>query len=256
MTLLLDTRVGHARLVVTTRAGGCSAAPYDSANLSLGVGDDPDRVLANRAALAGRLGLAPQSLLFLHQVHGDRVLEPDEVSDALAPGAAVLDADAAVLATPGAGVAVTAADCLPLLLADRTTGSWLTAAAHVGRRGLAAGIATRCLERFVAAGAADPVAVLGPAIGACCYEVGTQLRDEVEAAAPGAAATTRSGTAALDIRRAVRNQLATAGLSPAAISDVARCTAEDARLYSYRRDPVSGRFAGVVALPDDMAARR
>jgi len=243
---LFDVRVGTLRLVITGRRGGHSEQPYAGLNLSLDVGDDDQRVLSNRALVAGSIGMAPASLVFMRQVHGDRVLAADEVAVLVSGEAAAAEADAAVLATPGAGVAVTAADCLPLLLADR--GGELGAAAHIGRRGLALGLGPAVLRHLAASGARDPVAVLGPAIGACCYEVSADLRDEVDALAPGAAATTSVGTPAVDIRRALRRQLTAAGLPPSAIADVERCTAEDEEMFSYRRDPVTGRFAGIVAI--------
>jgi hypothetical protein len=189
-----------------------------------------------RAALAGTLGVDPARLQFLRQVHGDRVV--------VVPAGPEPEADAAVITGPGYGAAVLAADCLPLLLADPTTG--VAAAAHVGRRGLQAGIAVRTVETMRAHGADRIRSLLGPSICGRCYEVPAAMREEVEAAAPGSAAVSRAGTPAVDIEAGVRRQLLSCGVTD--LHAVGRCTAEDPALYSYRRDGVTGRIAGAVAV--------
>ena len=118
------------------------------------------------------------------------------------------------------------------------------AAAHAGWRGTAAGVAARAVEALAARGSRpeDLVAALGPAVGACCYEVGEELR---EAFGPSGAAFFRPGTRGrphLDVRAANVRQLLDAGLRPDAVHHVADCTRCRADLYhSYRRD---GRAAG------------
>jgi hypothetical protein len=173
-------------------------------------------------------------LLLLRQVHGAAVVEaPWEESP---PG------DAAVAAAPGWLLGVQTADCLPVLLVDPRRR--LVGAVHAGWRGTAAGIASRAVEALVARGSRPEglVAALGPAIGACCYEVGEELR---EAFGPSRAAFFRPGPrgrAHLDLRAANERQLLDAGLLPGALHHVADCTRCRADLYhSYRRD---GRGAG------------
>jgi copper oxidase (laccase) domain-containing protein len=73
------------------------------------------------------------------------------------------------------------------------------------------------------------------------------MRDEVEAALPGSATTTSRGTPGLDLRAGLARQLAAAGVG-AVVVDPA-CTIEDPRFFSYRREGVTGRFAGLVWLP-------
>jgi hypothetical protein len=87
---------------------------------------------------------------------------------------------------------------------------------------------------------------LGPAICGACYEVPATMRDEVDAAVPGSAATTRRGTPGIDLRAGLVGQLAAAGVTDVTVSD--RCTAEDPNLFSYRRDGATGRFAGIAWL--------
>jgi copper oxidase (laccase) domain-containing protein len=86
--------------------------------------------------------------------------------------------------------------------------------------------------------------LLGPAICGRCYEVPAAMRDEVEAALPGSACVTRAGTPGIDLHAGLRAQLAAAGVG--AVAADTRCTREEPALYSYRRDPVTGRLAGLI----------
>ncbi|HVT20155.1 MAG TPA: peptidoglycan editing factor PgeF [Mycobacteriales bacterium] len=228
----------------TTRAGGRSAVPWATLNLALHVGDDPAAVVANRTAVARRLGGA--AVAFPEQVHGAgvRVLttRPDStrIADPGAPGV-----DALVTALPDVAIGVLVADCMPVLLADPV--ARVAGAAHAGRRGLAAGVLQATLEAMAGLGA-DPSridAVVGPAICGRCYEVPEAMRDEVDTAVPGTACQTRTGTAGLNLVAGALGVLGRAGVRARAAGI---CTAEDARFYSYRRDGVTGRFAGVVMM--------
>ncbi len=87
-------------------------------------------------------------------------------------------------------------------------------------------------------------AVVGPAICGRCYEVPHALRAEVGAVVPEAAATTSWGTPSLDLPAGVLAQLEAAGVAARALPV---CTREDPRLFSHRRDGLTGRFAGVIA---------
>ncbi|MDQ6874093.1 MAG: peptidoglycan editing factor PgeF [Actinomycetota bacterium] len=230
--------MARVRRLVTTRAGGASRPPYDGFNLGRSCGDDPVAVQANRAQLAGAIGLTPDRLVFMRQVHGAAV----HVVQA-APATPPLG-DGLVTSRPGLALVALAADCVPVLMADRSSG--VVAVAHAGRRGAAAGIATATLQTMVDLGA-DPGRIdvlLGPAICGACYEVPADLQAEVAEALPGSATTTRQGTPGLDLRAGLARALAAAGVS-AVVVDPA-CTAEDPRFYSYRRDGVTGRFAGVA----------
>ena len=106
------------RRVTTTRAGGVSTPPFDTFNLGDHVGDDPAAVAANRARLAAAIGLAADRVVWMNQVHGDRV----EVVDGPRERAALDDTDALVTATPRLALAVVTADCVPVLLADARAG--------------------------------------------------------------------------------------------------------------------------------------
>jgi YfiH family protein len=228
-----------ARRIVTSRSGGVSTGPYASFNLGDHVGDDPAAVAANRQRLAGAAGLAPDHVIWMEQIHGATV----QVVDGPRSGA-VEATDGLVTATPGIAVAVLAADCVPVLLADPVGG--VVAAVHAGRVGAAAGVIPRTIEAFRSAGG-DPAAadaLLGPAICGACYEVPADMQAAVESRLPGSAVRTRRGTPGLDLRAGLARQLAALGVDR--IVTDPRCTAEDPELYSYRRDGVTGRQAGVA----------
>jgi len=231
----------RVRRVVSTRAGGRSRGDYASFNLSALVGDDPAAVEANRERLRRELGVP---VVFLEQVHGTRVVTIDTVPVPGAPD--VPAADAVVTALPGVGIAVLAADCVPVLLADPAAG--VVGAAHAGRVGAAAGVLPATVAAMEALGARrDALEVLlGPAICGGCYEVPAAMRAEVDAHLPGSAVRTRRGTPGLDLRAGLYHQLTELGV--ARIGGDPRCTRETPELYSHRRDPRSGRQAAITWL--------
>ena len=157
----------HVQALFTTRAGGVSAAPYDSFNLGDHVRDDPVAVATNRQRLADALHARP---VFLQQVHGTAVA----TLNAQTPDGTV--ADACVSTQPGVACTVMVADCLPVLFTD--TAGTVVAAAHAGWRGLAAGVLESCLAGMTPSSApADVLAWLGPCIGPQAFEVGAEVRD-------------------------------------------------------------------------------
>lgn len=228
------------RAVFTTREGGVSRPPYGAAdgggglNLGLHVGDDPAAVIRNRELLGASLGV---SVEWMDQVHGRDVCLLEAPSGESAVG--VADALIVGPGLPRGAPAVLVADCVPVLLATES-GSH-RAAVHVGRKGLMLGVLPAAVEKLAALSHEDVYAALGPHICGACYEVSAALANE--AAHYGAETQTRWGTSGIDLRAGVRAQLA--GI---AISDVILCTFEDARFYSYRRDSVTGRCAGIAVL--------
>ncbi len=231
----------RVRRVLTTRAGGRSGGPYSSFNLSYGVGDDRVAVAANRSRLSRELGLATDGIVWMQQVHGTRVAAVD------GPTATELAAtDALVTARRGLALAVLAADCVPVLLADPVAG--VVGAAHAGRAGAAAGVLAAAVAAMTRLGAnIDTIEVLlGPAICGRCYEVPAGLQAEVEDRLPGSACTTAAGTAGLDLRAGLELQLV--GLGVPLVGVDPRCTFEDQQLYSHRRQRPTGRSAAVTWL--------
>jgi YfiH family protein len=215
----------------TNRTGGASSGAFASLNLGTHVSDDLGDVLSNRALLAEELG----PIQYMSQVHGNRVAIIEEVSDEDPT------ADALVTGIPGISLAVQVADCIPLLLhSDQSV-----AAVHVGRKGLVNGVATAAIDVMREMGSSEITAIIGPSICGSCYEVSQEIHDEVVAVHPDARAETFQGTPALDLPRALRTVLEKLKIS---IVDESRCTLEDVNLYSYRRDGVTGRQAGIITL--------
>lgn len=176
----------------------------------------------------------------MNQVHGDTVLHVDQPGPA--PADPVPTADALLTTTPGLGLMVRVADCVPVLLADPVTGT--LAAVHAGRAGVALDIVGTTVARMREAGAGELSAWVGPHVCGGCYEVPAELRDAVAEVVPATRAETTWGTPALDLGAGVRAQLEVHGIDPV---EVGRCTREDPGLHSYRRDGVdSGRMAGLV----------
>ena len=216
--------------------------------------------------VAQAAGVAPDDLLRLTQVHGaDAVIisGPDDRFNA-PPRADIIACGDSRFA-----IAVQAADCVPLLMADRRTGA--TAAAHAGWRGLAAGVprlAVMALDHAFGCRPADLVVAIGPSIGACCYEVGDEVRGRFGEAFEGSGSAAwflrgpavipgnppytelgaRPGRWFFDGWRAARDQLEAAGVPAEQIHESRLCTASHADiLCSYRRDgSAAGRIAGVI----------
>lgn len=196
------------------------------------MGDEPDAVSENRARLSQHLGVPMQ---YMNQVHGADVQQIDEViSDPTV--------DALITMTPGLGLAVMVADCIPLLIWDESQS--VAAAVHVGRRGAINGIVKNVVGQMRLLSSASLSAEIGPHICADCYVVGEEIATEFGAAHPNA--VLRSEEITLDLSGALRGDLAEMKVR---VTDHHSCTVEDPLLYSYRRDGVTGRFAGVIALP-------
>ena len=244
------------------RDGGVSRAPYASKNLGLHVDDDALSVLENRRRVARRLGMAANRITYAEQVHGAGVTVVGrreigrgarDIKDAL-PGV-----DAMVTRAKGVALAVLAADCAPILLADADAG--VVAAVHAGWRGAVQGVALSALHSMMEQGArAERVqVVIGPAIRGCCYEVDAPVVQAVQRAverfSPTCAApfaprlSGESGRSMLDIPALCRDQLASAGVEARKIVDVGICTKCMPGYFSHRRDKGStGRHGGFIGL--------
>ncbi len=231
-----------AVLAFSTRRGGVSRAPFDTLNVGRSTADDADAIVDNRLRLLHALGLEPDALVTAGQVHGDTVRRVDAAGH-------VPDCDALLTTRPGVVLAVTTADCMPILL----DAGGAIAAVHAGWRGAANGLPARAVAAVAEAAGIpghDVDVHLGPCIRGCCYEVG----DDVAARFPAAAIVAGAGRPRLDLPTVLRLQLATLGVPPARIHDVGACTACDPDGYfSHRRDAGrTGRHWAVAALrPED-----
>jgi YfiH family protein len=241
--LVPDWEAPHVGALMTTRAGGVSAAPFDSLNLGHG-GDDADAVRRNRARVVEAIGAAP---VWLRQVHGRRVVRVH--AHDTAAGAALHEADAAVTTEPGVACAIQVADCLPVLFAAPRG----VAGAHAGWRGLAGGVLEATVLALCEATGAAPDqldAWLGPCIGPARFQVGVDVLEAfgVDPARPGAAfRAERPGKWLADLPRLARARLAARGVTR--VHGGRWCTVGDpARFFSFRRDRTTGRMAALVWL--------
>ncbi len=230
---------------VSTRNGGCSAPPFDSCNVSEGVGDDTRAVAENRRRLRERLGL-PSEPVWLDQEHGCGVVAAEN-----AP--ARRRADASVSFASGTVCTVTVADCLPVLFCDRD--ATRVAAAHAGWRGLAGGV----LEATVAALDCEPrklIAWLGPAIGPHAFHVGDDVRERFVGQDEECALAflpDNTGAWLADLYQLARLRLAR--LNVGEVSGGFHCTFTNERhFFSHRRDGRTGRMAACVWLARTAAA--
>ena len=228
-------------LAFTDRSPGLGTGPYAGLNLGGHVGDDPAAVEANRAALAAAVGVARDHLVLMNQVHGSEVVEVRGPWAGAAP-----EVDAVVTRTTGLALAVLVADCVPLLLHDREAG--VVGAVHAGRPGMVGGIVGRAVDAMRDLGAGAIRAVVGPSVCGRCYEVPEEMASAAATVAASAAARSWTGTPAIDVAAGVVEQLAAQSV---VVQWVPGCTRESQTLYSYRRDGVTGRFAGVVTMTEE-----
>ena len=237
--------------LMTTRVGGVSAAPWNSLNISYSVGDAATAVDENRRRVEVAMDVP---IAWLALEHGARVHKASHL-ELQGPRPV---ADATWTNEPGLACAITAADCLPVLLSSRD-GS-VVGAAHAGWRGLAAGVLENTVRAMcVGAGCApgELMAWLGPCIGPQEFEVGADVVGAFGGHADSHAAshftprftprTRADGSAAwlADLPQLARDRLLRSGVR--SISGGHWCTVSDAsRFFSFRRDRVTGRMLAAI----------
>ena len=231
-----------------TRRGGVSRAPYDGLNVGDIVGDREEDLLRNLDLVKDAFAIPDGRLILMRQVHGDRIHLIDE--DGPLPEG-LPEYDGLITDRPGVALGIRTADCVPLFCVDRTRR--VIGAAHAGRRGTALGIAARMVatltERF-SSRPEDILAVIGPAIGPCCYQVDTPVFDAFSAM-PGADLFLRpcpeKGRWMLDLALANRLQIREAGVPPENIFSAGLCTACRQDLFFSHR-AAGGRTGRQVSL--------
>lgn len=221
------------------RLGGVSPAPFESLNVSYGVGDAPALVARNRQTIKTALGLS--ALISARQVHGDAILIVDSpvTADREHDGF-----DALITNQQGVGIMIQQADCQAVILHDPE--HQVVANVHAGWRGSVANIVAQTVRRMTAVFGSEPSrlrAAISPSLGPCCAEF-VNFRTELPAAFhPYQAATNH-----FDFWAITTMQLYDAGVEPDNISVAGICTRCDHEYFSYRRAAHTGRCATVVAL--------
>ena len=220
------------RALSTLRTGGHGQGVYASFNLGAHVGDEPANVMENRRRLRE---LLPSEPVWLTQVHGTSVVHAD------APGELIGDASVSLRA--GVVCTVMTADCLPILLCDRSASR--VAAIHAGWRGLADGVVEAAIE---ALDGQELMAWLGPAIGPEAFEVGDEVRQAFIRRLERCESAFRPSTDdrwMADLYTLARLELEKLGVE--AVYGGEYCTFSDPeRFFSYRRDGQTGRMATLI----------
>ena len=237
----------------STRLGGVSPFQQDALNLAGFNEDEAENIYENRRRFL-RLFAGEWTLTSCWQVHSADVRTVRDLEDARHD---TMHCDALVTNVPRLLVGVKTADCVPIILGDRRTGA--CAAVHAGWRGTVASILPRAVERMRAEYGTRPedlCAAIGPAAGACCYEVGDEVIEAFAEKFPHAAhlfTPTRAGHALVDLHRANREQLLAAGVSNEQIHTAPLCTmCRTDIFFSYRREKAlhgrTGRLMAVIGL--------
>jgi len=261
----------------STRPGGASELDGTRVlNLGFTEWDSRDRVLENRKNFFAAIGAGKMRVVTLRQIHSDI---PHRIDAAFAKASQPPQGDALFTRDPGILLAVQTADCVPILLAD--TKRHAIAAIHAGWRGTLRRIAAKALGRMqmeFGTRPEDVIAALGPGIGRCCYEVGSDVAREFHAQFPNAREwfdgpfdalasgendpnwlpwlTMRppghpppSSRVNLDLIAANRAILADAGVPLRRISSSGFCTSCHTDLFfSYRRERTTGRLIAAIGI--------
>jgi len=249
--LLRSARIPHA---FSTRIGGVSTGAFASLNLGNPNGcpqqDSLDHIAENYRRLAESIDCLERRRVFAHQIHGATVLTPDAcgLSSAAPTPCELGKADALTTADPALLLSIRTADCVPVLLADRS--GRRVAAVHAGWRGVIAGVVLETLKHFDRP--QEVIAAIGPCIGYDAFEVGPDVLDEFERTFGISAPTRRlpDGKGRVDLKEAIRLQLVNAGVPPERIDLTDRCTFTHAsEFFSHRREHgVTGRMAAVIGV--------
>jgi len=214
-----------------TRRGGASSGVFAGLNCGHGSSDQSEIVTINRTRVAEAMGVAPDSLLGVHQVHSA------DVVTATKPAFDKPRADALVTNTPGLALSILTADCQPVLFADPQAG--VIGAAHAGWRGALDGVLQATVDAMVNLGATagNMTAVIGPSISQRAYEVGPEFLEDFLAEDPDFARYFAQGDTdrmQFDLPGFGLNRLRAAGVGHAEWTG--HCTYSDPdRFYSYRR---------------------
>ncbi|MEL7345711.1 MAG: peptidoglycan editing factor PgeF [Pseudomonadota bacterium] len=214
-----------------TRQGGASSGIFAGLNCGRGSSDQAEAVTINRGRVAEAMGVAPDALSTIHQVHSPDVVVVD------APPKPGTKADGLVTKVPGVVLAILTADCQPVLFADADAG--VIGAAHAGWKGALDGVLEATVDAMVSLGAQreNTTAIIGPSISQKAYEVGPEFFERFYDSDPETAQFFAQGDGdrmMFDLPSFGLSRLRAAGVGTAQWTG--HCTYSDPdRFYSYRR---------------------
>lgn len=234
------------RACTSMRTGGRSEGLYASLNTAYHVGDNEAHVAENRSRLFRHADMPLARAVFLDQTHSVTVCIADERMagrGVLHKEDAIPATDAVITAVTGTPLVVQTADCLPLILVDERIRA--AAAVHCGWKGIAGGIIQNtilAMQRAFGSRPEDLYAFCSAAIGGSSYQVGPEVAQQFTCVQKIGASLY------LDIKREAASILMSLGIPEERIETAPEDTFTDARLYSYRRDRVTGRMATMVII--------
>jgi YfiH family protein len=238
-------RFSEIRHGIFTRHFGCSTGPFESLNVSFGLGDKAAQVRQNRQVIARAMG--SNNLIFAQQVHGDQVLilNPDNFAGAEGCEPVLGTGDALVTDASGKFLTIQLADCQSILLYDARRR--VVANIHSGWRSSIKNIAGRTIhvmQKQFKSRPADIHAGIGPSLGPCCAEF-VNYRKEI----PEQLWSYKTAGDHFDFWSISRDQLTDAGVGSENIEVSNFCTrCHTALFFSYRAEGQTGRFASVIGL--------
>ena len=235
---------------IFTRRGGASQAPYHSLNLGSTVGDEAEAVKKNfeQACQAGNI--TPDQTVSCYLVHGTRILTIDKTNRQQVMG----QADGLITSEPGIYLFMRFADCTPLIFYDPIRGA--VGVSHAGWRGTMQNIADATVTAMARQLGCQPqniIAVIGPAIGPCCYEVGPEVmtagaKNLADSATLFIRRNGRANHAHFDMWAANRRQLAASGVEQIIQSKICTACRTD-EFFSHRAEKGrTGRFGVIIGL--------
>ncbi|HIO90968.1 MAG TPA: peptidoglycan editing factor PgeF [Campylobacterales bacterium] len=230
--------------LVTDRFKGVSSKPYDALNLALHVGDRAIDVFKNRTILTDNHNLCLENLIYMDQTHSDniQIIRDSSLNK-------IEDCDSIITNLANTPLMVMVADCIPILIWDDKKN--VIAAVHAGRKGTFKEISKKTVlhmaEHFDCK-KEDINIHLGVSINSCCYEVSRDLADITIKNFGAKYIIMRDNKYFLDLQTLNFDQLISVGIKEKNIDISKECSCCNKDYFSYRRDGITGRFAGVIVI--------
>jgi polyphenol oxidase len=243
---------GRIRTFFTSRLGGVSKGPFCSLNFGKFTDDAPENIEENRKRVFEALNIEHPIMVFPRQVHGDAIACIGVQDVTGRNNITIEETDAVITRLKHVILTTVHADCIPVYLADLKNG--VIGLAHAGWRGTRENIAVKTADRMVellGAEKSSMIAVIGPGVAACCFEVGQEVYDAFKEVFPYVdryASQKENGKFLLDLKSINERQLRTAGIENVKVSGFCTCCDEEL-FFSHRRDHgMTGRMAAGISL--------
>ncbi len=245
--LLTGVGVNHC---FTTKCGGVSCGTVKGLNLGFRVGDDIDAVNENYKLVARDMGFLYERITAGRQTHSAniRIITEKDAGKGVSKESEFMDIDGLVTNISKLPLVVYYADCVPILMADRTAG--VVAAVHSGWRGTVSEIVGNAVEIMIQQFGANPeniIAAIGPSIGQCCFETGDEVACQFD---NDLVIEKNNGKFMIDLWKANENILLKCGIKKENIDIMKVCTiCNSDMLYSYRvNKEATGRMGAFISL--------